>query len=134
MIQGIGIDTVDINRFLHWPQLHPDQLARIFSAHEITYCLASPTQSAQRFAGRFAVKEAFFKAWNNAFPEYYFPFLTLCKAISLERNDNQIPHLIIHQTLSSGINGTLIPLVSLTHTKTLAVASVFLQFIQPENR
>ena len=62
MILGIGIDLVDVSRveaiIFRWQQKF---LKRVFTDAEIRYC-NNKKNPAQRFATRFAAKEAFIKA------------------------------------------------------------------------
>lgn len=62
MIIGIGVDLVDVKRFesiiFRWQHRF---LRRIFTDKEIRYC-NTKKHPAQRFATRFAAKEAFIKA------------------------------------------------------------------------
>jgi holo-[acyl-carrier protein] synthase len=62
MIIGIGVDLVDVRRFeaiiFRWQHRF---LRRIFTDAEIRYC-NTKKHPAQRFATRFAAKEAFIKA------------------------------------------------------------------------
>lgn len=62
MILGIGVDLVDVSRIegiiYRWNQRF---LKRIFTDAEIRYC-NNKKNPAQRFATRFAAKEAFIKA------------------------------------------------------------------------
>lgn len=71
---GIGIDSVDIERFTEWHTYPRQSLSRIFSDQEIDYCLECPTKSAERFAARFAAREAFLKALHQAMPTIQIPF------------------------------------------------------------
>jgi phosphopantetheine--protein transferase-like protein len=41
MIKGLGIDAVDIARFIPWTQYPHSRLLRIFSADELDYCFAA---------------------------------------------------------------------------------------------
>lgn len=62
MIIGIGIDIVDISRIGSLIEKYGLRFTeRVFSKDEITYCMERH-DSAACFAGRFAVKEAAFKA------------------------------------------------------------------------
>jgi len=62
VIVGIGVDLVAIPRFAELLERRGDAaLARFFTADEAERCRASRS-SAESFAGRFAAKEAFFKA------------------------------------------------------------------------
>lgn len=62
MILGIGIDLVDVRRMegiiFRW---HEKFLRRVFTEREIRYC-NNKKNPAQRFATRYAAKEAFIKA------------------------------------------------------------------------
>lgn len=62
MILGIGIDLVDVRRMegiiFRW---HEKFLKRIFTENEIRYC-NNKKNPAQRFATRYAAKEALIKA------------------------------------------------------------------------
>lgn len=60
----VGIDLVEVIRIKKFlEEKTNEQLLRVFTMVEIDYANASQNR-AQRFAARFAVKEAFFKAFN----------------------------------------------------------------------
>jgi len=61
MITGIGTDIVEIERVGKALKESERFMLRVFTKAEQEYCLAS-TNSDQRFAGRFAAKEAVAKA------------------------------------------------------------------------
>ncbi len=132
MIVGLGIDSIEIERFSHWNRFSKQMLQRLFSEAEIAYCLQNGTTAAQRFAARFAAREAFFKAIQTAYPKTYLPFLSICRIISLSNAHNGSPTLTIDwdmlRTLTNNtIDSPLSPLVSITHTRTTATACVLLQ-------
>ncbi len=129
MIMGLGIDSVDIKRFSEWYRYSSTQLGRILSSQEIEYCKQNELLSAQRFAVRFAVREAFFKAWNSALPENYIPFLTCCRSLILMRNTHNAPLLQVDWTVLGSNIPLFTPLVSLTHTASIATACIFLKKI-----
>lgn len=65
MIHGIGIDIIETDRIKNQIEKDGDRFyKKIFTKKEIEYCTqgANVNVQAQRFAGRFAAKEAFFKA------------------------------------------------------------------------
>lgn len=65
MIVGIGIDIVDIGRVGKLLERYGDRfLNRVFTGEEIRYARRSP-RTAERLAGRFAVKEAVLKAFGT---------------------------------------------------------------------
>lgn len=62
MILGIGSDIVDIKRLEQSLAQHgPRFRDRLFTPEEVLYCEPKP-RAAQHYAGRFAAKEAAFKA------------------------------------------------------------------------
>jgi holo-[acyl-carrier protein] synthase len=62
VIAGIGVDLVSIPRFAQLMERRGDvAVARFFTAAEAERCRASKS-ALESFAGRFAAKEAFFKA------------------------------------------------------------------------
>lgn len=66
MILGIGIDIVEIARCADWHTFADAQLAKIFHPHEIAQIRSKTASEAPSFiASRFAVKEAFFKAYGS---------------------------------------------------------------------
>ncbi len=101
-----------------------NRLRRIFSKVEIDYCLSTPEKSAERFAVRFATKEAFFKALCQRYPEKNFPLLTVAKNCEIVKAGSA-------PMLSVNWNALKVPklktLISLTHTGQTASAAVILQ-------
>ena len=129
MIIGIGIDSVEIERFAQWHIYSDKKLNRIFSPQEIEYCRSNILLSAQRFAVRFAAREALFKAISQACPGHTIPFLTLCRAVTISKNRAPILHINGELFTGYGIRKSLThsqPLISLTHTQNIATAFVIL--------
>lgn len=123
MIKGIGIDAVEIQRFEKFQFYSHKKLLRLYSEKEIMYCLREPIKSAERFAGRFAAKEALYKALTQAYGKAPVSFLKLCANASITLTP--APCFIINWeslTLSP-----LFVLVSITHTNDSAFAQVFVQ-------
>jgi holo-[acyl-carrier protein] synthase len=132
VIFGLGIDSVEISRFASWTQYDAAQLQKVFSHEEIAYCLELPSASAQRLAVRFAIREALFKALAPAMQKKQIPFFALCRAVRVLRNEQGVPELVvdfeaISKYIASEVASSITPLVSLTHTKTIATAIVLLQ-------
>ena len=130
MIHGIGIDSVEIDRFADWHTFCPERLQRIFSNEEIEYCLKLLPKASERFAIRFAAREAFFKALQAANHDTPLSFLAICRAVSITRNDQGLPQLAIDWKRIKASSGSAKPLnthLSLTHSRTMATAIVILE-------
>lgn len=130
MICGIGIDSTEIKRFHLWSSLPASQLKKVFQEAEIDYCLKMPRLSAQRFAVRFAAREAFFKAFS-AVQQSSLPFLKVCKAVQVIHADNKVPLLNIDWVRLgvSQVNqhNPYSVHCSLTHTRDTATAFVVIE-------
>ena len=131
MILGIGVDSVSVKRFKSWSSIGMPQLKKLFSDEEIAYCLKAPRMSAQRFAVRFAAREAFFKALCAMQKSAKHPFLKVCKSVKLLHTDSQIPVLQVNwdKLIASGKESadSLVVHCSLTHTCDLASAFVVIE-------
>lgn len=127
MILGIGVDSVEIARFAHWHTYSRKKLLRIFSDQEIDYCLSSVhAKSAERFAVRFAAREALFKAYSSWRPDHQIPFLTFCKAVTISKKANGIPEAIFDVMLAPDRCKILI---SLAHSHASATAFAIIEQI-----
>lgn len=129
MIIGIGVDSVEIDRFSTWNTYPKSKLLHIFSDDEIAYCLNNKTKSTERFAARYAAKEAFFKALSFANPNKNIPFLTVCKYIQVKKDLHGKPSIIAHweKLLAYLDKKPDIIHLSITHTKMIATAFVILE-------
>ena len=125
MKYAVGIDSVDIDRFSHWITYQPEQLNRILSTDEITYCMSSPAHAAQRFAVRFAAREALYKAWCSASYIPYFPLLKLCRAARITHTPQGAARFEMDWALLNllSVDQPQIAL-SMTHSRYLATAIV----------
>ncbi len=134
MIIALGIDSIEISRFNLWHQYPQKTLLKVFSAVEIGYCLSNKIKNAERFAVRFAAKEAFFKAFSTSSTQKA-PFLTICKKVEIIHNQLNAPYLQIQwDQLSEFLihKETIHAHLSLTHNKSYATAVVVLERINKE--
>jgi len=125
MILGIGVDAVEIERFFLWYTYTEKKLLRIFSPQEIDYCLQDKQKSTERFAVRFAAREALYKALSQAYPNTKIPFLTLC-ANTVITKINGRPHIIIRDDIGINISSLTFHL-SLSHSRAVATAFVVIE-------
>lgn len=132
MICGIGIDSVDIQRFSHWQNYSTTQLRRIFTPAEVTYCTSNKTLMLERMAVRFAAKEAFFKAWSSYAPQCSLTLMSLAPAVGVRHRENGAPYLEIDWAFLYAHSGPIAAEkitthIALTHTGTTATACVILE-------
>lgn len=119
MIKGIGIDAVAISRFAEWHAKSLHELKKIFTDQEIEYCLSNPQKSAERFAVRFAAKEAFLKALQSQ-SNQKLSFFTVAKKVEIIRSHTGAPRLIFCD------DSSLLCHLSLTHTDDIAIAYIII--------
>jgi holo-[acyl-carrier protein] synthase len=123
MVFGIGIDVVENDRISDTIQRHGQRfLERVFQTDEIDYCrsMADPTP---HFAARFAAKEAVSKAFGTGFAHQ-----VGWRDIEIRRKASGEPFVILHggaAELAKRLGISTI-LVSLSHTKSYAVANALL--------
>ncbi len=118
---GIGIDLVEVSRIRELLVKHgPRFKERTFTAAEIAYC-DSCADPAMHFAARFAAKEAVAKAlgtgvWSEG---------VNWTDIEVMREASGRPVIALHGAAQQHL-GKATCLVSLTHTRDLAMAQVVL--------
>ncbi len=133
MIVGIGIDSVEIARFAHWHEHPESKLLRLFTLDEISYCLDNPVKQAERFAARFAAKEALFKAFCSMAPTNKLPLSAIAGAVEVKKEANGNVFLRVDWPflLNDLIdNCSLQTHLSLTHTEKIATAFIILEKIE----
>lgn len=124
MIVGTGIDITEVPRIREAIQRHGERfLQRIFTAGEIQYC-ESKVNRVERYAARFAAKEAGMKAigtgWNQG---------VRWRDIEVARKPGGRPTLLLHgkaAEFAAKLGATNVTL-SLTHTAEQAMAQVILE-------
>lgn len=126
MILGCGIDIVDIARFNHWHTKPITQLKRCFSDEELSYCLEIPSKSAERFATRFAAKEAFYKAFCVWQHDRTYSLMTICNTVYVVKYAHSMPQLKVNWH-ELNVESEPICHVTLSHAKKCAVAYVLLE-------
>jgi len=118
-VSGIGIDAVDVARFRAVLERRPAILGRVFTAGERDDT-AGGADPAPRLAARFAAKEAVFKALGVGLGGAGF------HDVEVVRTESGAPRLSLHGRAAAlaAAQGVARWHVSLTHTATVAVASV----------
>jgi holo-[acyl-carrier protein] synthase len=123
MILGIGTDLLDVARMAK--ELEEQGAGfrdTVFTPSEIEYCEAK-RYPAQHFAARFAAKEALFKALAGSASRDFW------REVEVARTGGEPPRLLLHGCVKEAADrlGVKNILVSLSHTASLAAASVVLQ-------
>lgn len=136
MIRGIGVDIVQIDRFERWKNFSSEQLSKIFSSQEIKDCRSDDAFLPDKFAVRFAAKEAFYKALSTVCVSYELTQTTaslrsLCPYIHVCYGTWQIPVLhIAWEEIEQHLGVTFPPLkvhLSYSHERDMAVAFVVIE-------
>ena len=121
---GLGIDLVEIDRIRGLLTNHGERFKeRTFTAGEIAYC-DSCADSAMHYAARFAAKEAAAKAIGTGLWAQGVDW----KDIEVVREASGRPTLLLHGGAKTHADkqGITSMLISLTHTRELAIAQVIL--------
>jgi len=124
MIVGTGIDIGEVPRIREAIERHGQRfLNRIFTEGEIQYC-ESKANRVERYAARFAAKEAGMKAlgtgWNHG---------VRWRDIEVARKPGGRPTLLLHGKAAefAGQLGATNIALSITHTAEQAMAQVILE-------
>jgi holo-[acyl-carrier protein] synthase len=116
MIEAIGIDLVEIHRIEEAINRYGEKFTdRVFTPWEIQYC-RSKINPMLSFAGRFAVKEAVFKAVGTGFAEG-----VKWKSVEIVNDQKGQPQVRLGKAIRDHIGDKNI-LVSLSHTREHSVA------------
>ena len=128
MILGLGVDIAEVLRVRGAIERHGERfLNRVFTPAEVTYC-RSRRNSYERFAARFAAKEATMKALGTGLRRG-----VTWRNMEVSNAKGGKPTMKLSgraQELFQGMGGASIAL-SITHTRTLALAEVIVEGKSP---
>lgn len=114
-----GVDIIEIDRIRRNIEDYGERfLNKVFTKNEIDYCNSKKIQKHQHFAGRFAAKEAVFKAISSSLDNKY---SVSWKDIEIVNNNQGKPKVKLLNIDTKNIEGIDI---SISHCKLYAVASV----------
>lgn len=132
---SIGIDVVSLPRIARWGRFSLTTLGRFFSPEELSELREfKPYSRGQQLylASRFAVKEAFYKAYSQHLLEArcaLVPFSAIARCIFV-RKQSGVPQLSFNWLVYEQLTGLEGPecraSVSFSHEETHAIATVFL--------
>jgi holo-[acyl-carrier protein] synthase len=122
VIVGIGVDVVDLDRFAATLRRQPSIATRVFSEGERAYCDAAKAERVrvERYAARFAAKEAVSKALRCGLGSY--PFT----AVEVLRDDSGAPLVALHGAAAekAATEGVDLWHLSITHDAAITIAFV----------
>lgn len=124
MVIGIGIDIAEVDRVRDAIARHGERfLSRIYTEAERRYCESKPNKF-ERFAGRFAAKEAAMKAigtgWHRGVAWRDFEVTRAASGQPIIRFDGEAAKI----AESLGVKKAL---VTISHTEQQAIAQVLLE-------
>ena len=128
MIVGTGIDITEVNRIAASIQRFGRRfLERVFTADEIRYC-ESKANKAERYAGRFAAKEAAMKAIGTGWSRG-----VTWQDVEVRRAPGGRPTIAFHRKAAEFLQklDAVRTQLSITHTGEMAMAQVILESNEP---
>ena len=122
MVFGIGIDMIEVERVAAKIQKQ-DFLERVFSKSEIEFCESNPIKE-ERYAARFAAKEAFFKALGTGWMGQF-----TFNEVEVVKDEMGKPGIKLHGTVAEWVAEKEIKKIflSMSHLKSMASAVVVLE-------
>ncbi len=122
-ISGVGIDMIEVERVAEKINKNSGFRELIFSEAEIAYCEAKKNKF-QHYAGRFAAKEAFFKALGTGWTER-----TFYNEVQVINDENGKPEIMLSDLTLQTVNALGIKkiFVSLSHIAMFASAVVIVE-------
>ncbi len=119
---GIGVDIVDLDRFAGVLERRANFATRVFTAAEREYCeqTKGPMKRVERYAARFAAKEAVMKVLGVGLGEFAF------HDVEVERAESGAPALVLHGKAAAiaAEGGATVWHLSLSHSDIVAIAVV----------
>ena len=120
MIKGLGVDIIGVERFSQALARRRGRLVRrLFTPSEAASCGGS----AERLAGRFAAKEAFYKALGTGLREFTW------QDVEVKNNELGAPRLLFSPRLAAYLQekGVCRSHISISHDREFALAQVILE-------
>ena len=124
MVFGIGTDIIEVKRMEKHLEGNDALKKKLFTVDEQAYCEKGKVTIWQRYAARFAAKEAFFKALGTGY-RYGMAF----HEIEVKNDELGKPYIVPHGKVASFLSEQKIKEIHLTisHVKEMASAFVILE-------
>ena len=121
----VGVDIIEVERVKQSiEELGEDFAHRVFTDKEIKYCEGKKVNKYQHYAGRFAAKEAAFKAVSGLLSDKY---SLSCKNIEITNDSKGRPKLnfiSIDRKVEKELKKIIDMDISISHLKEYAIANV----------
>lgn len=118
-----GVDIIEIDRIKHSIEESEQKfIDRVFTKNEIQYCEGKKSQKYQHYAGRFAAKEAIFKAISKSIKDKY---SVNWKDFEITNDEQGRPKVNFLGIISKDIEDIDI---SISHCKEYAIANVVVMY------
>lgn len=118
-----GVDIIEIDRIKHSIEESEQKfIDRVFTKNEIQYCESKKSQKYQHYAGRFAAKEAIFKAISKSIKDKY---SVNWKDFEITNDEQGRPKVNFLGIISKDIEDIDI---SISHCKEYAIANVVVMY------
>jgi holo-[acyl-carrier protein] synthase len=130
MLVGTGVDITEVDRIRRSLERFGRRfMGHIYTAQEIAYCEARRLRSAESFAARFAAKEAAAKALGTGIGRG-----VTWKEIEVRREPGHAPRLVLSGRAAEHASELGVQRIhlSITHTATLAMATVHMEGLAVE--
>jgi holo-[acyl-carrier protein] synthase len=118
LVEGIGVDIIELDRIARAVR-RASFRDRVFTAAEQDYCAGCT--GPERYAGRFAAKEAVAKALGVSLR---------WKEVEILRNSQGAPEAHLHGQAAARLAGRRL-LVSISHCRSYAVAQALVERVDP---
>ncbi len=117
----VGNDIIETERIKRLYEKYADNFKnKVYTSKEIEYCESKKSNKFQSYAGRFAAKEAVFKAISQGFSNKY---QINWKDIEILNDDSGRPYVNLNNiNFVEGID------ISISHIKDYAIATVIVVF------
>ena len=125
MINGCGVDIVEVNRIKNIIEKWGNHfLNKVYSQEEIFHCESKNSNRFQSYAGIFAAKEAFVKATGTGFRNIRW------KEVKVVNDLLGKPYIYLSRQFKTRLKNMKIGSIhlSISHTKSIAVAQVVIEF------
>ena len=121
----VGVDIIEVERIKQSiEELGEDFAHRVFTDKEIKYCEGKKVNKYQHYAGRFAAKEAAFKAVSGLLSDKYSLSWNNIEITNDSKGRPKLGFISIDKKVEKELKKTIDMDISISHLKEYAIANV----------